>query len=96
MVPQAKLPFAIPFVSEDIPLYVDPFPMAFSIHKQVSTAQDSLHLSINHIGNFERAREKEEAKGCSFELSNAMRWALATPGPAVESGWSLGQAKSDP
>ena len=47
---QAEVDFAIPFLDEDIPLYVDPF----LLWKSPSQQDKSLHLSIlngfNHLG----------------------------------------------
>lgn len=57
---QEEVDFAIPFIDEDIPLYVDPFLM----WKSPSLQDNSLHLlitnSFNHIGHlFNKGKEKE-------------------------------------
>lgn len=57
---QEEVDFAIPFIDEDIPLYVDPFLM----WKSPSLQDTSLHLlitnSFNHIGYlFNKGKEKE-------------------------------------
>lgn len=57
---QEEVDFAIPFIDEDIPLYVDPFLM----WKSPSLQDTSLHLlitnSFNHIGHlFNKGKEKE-------------------------------------
>ena len=57
---QEELDFAIPFVNEDIPLYVDPF----LLWKSPSMQDNSLHLLItncfNHLGHlYTNGKEKE-------------------------------------
>lgn len=57
---QEEADFAIPFIDEDIPLYVDPF----LLWKSPSMQDNSLHLfitnSFNHIGHlFSSGKEKE-------------------------------------
>lgn len=60
---QEEVDFAIPFLEEDIPLYLDPFLM----WKSPSMADNSLHAiisnSFNHLGHLVRKdREKEAAE----------------------------------
>lgn len=57
---QEDIDFAIPFIDEDIPLYVDPF----LLWKSPSMQDNSLHLlitnSFNHLGHlFTKGKEKE-------------------------------------
>ncbi|MFH6971807.1 hypothetical protein [Flavobacterium petrolei] len=57
---QEEVDFAIPFIDEDIPLYVDPF----LLWKSPSMQDNSLHLlitnSFNHLGNlFTNGNEKQ-------------------------------------
>lgn len=57
---QEEVDFAIPFIDEDIPLYVDPF----LLWKSPSMQDNSLHLlitnSFNHLGYlFTSGKEKE-------------------------------------
>lgn len=57
---QEEVDFTIPFIDEDIPLYVDPF----LLWKSPSLQDNSLHLlitnSFNHIGHlFNKGKEKE-------------------------------------
>jgi hypothetical protein len=58
---QAELPFAIPFLHEDIPLYVDPF----LLWKSPSQQDKGLHLSMlnafNNLGHLAKIGKKEEA-----------------------------------
>jgi len=60
-VPQAGLPFAIPFLDEDLPLYVDPF----LLWKSPSQQDKALHLamlnSFNHLGFLAKSGKAEEA-----------------------------------
>lgn len=49
-VPQAELDFAIPFLDEDIPLYVDPFLLWRSPSQQDQALHASLLNSFNHLG----------------------------------------------
>jgi hypothetical protein len=60
-VPQTSLPFAIPFLNEDIPLYVDPF----LLWKSPSQQDKALHLemlnSFNHLGFLSKNGRLEEA-----------------------------------
>jgi len=59
--PQAELDFAIPFLDEDIPLYVDPFLM----WKSPSQQDKALHLamlnSFNHLGLLTKKGKSDEA-----------------------------------
>ena len=48
--PQAELNFAIPFLEEDIPLYVDPFLLWKSPSYQDRALHNSILNSFNHLG----------------------------------------------
>jgi len=50
LVPQADLDFAIPFLDEDIPLYVDPFLLWRSPSQQDQALHSSLLNAFNHLG----------------------------------------------
>lgn len=58
---QEEVDFAIPFVDEDIPLYVDPF----LLWKSPSQQDNSLHLTItnsfNHLGHLVRSGDEKNA-----------------------------------
>jgi hypothetical protein len=58
---QSQVPFAIPFLEEDIPLYVDPF----LLWKSKSLQDKALHLSLlnsfNHLGFLATNGKTEEA-----------------------------------
>ncbi|MEO7651955.1 MAG: hypothetical protein ABIZ80_15945 [Bryobacteraceae bacterium] len=59
--PQRDLDFAIPFLDEDIPLYVDPF----LLWKSPSQQDQALHLSVvnsvNHLGYLSKNGDRESA-----------------------------------
>lgn len=61
--PQTELDFAIPFLDEDIPLYVDPF----LLWKSPSQQDKALHLamlnSFNHLGLLTKKGKYDEALG---------------------------------
>ena len=58
---QEDIDFAIPFLDEDIPLYVDPF----LLWKSPSMQDNALHLSIinsfNHLGVLLKSGKEQEA-----------------------------------
>lgn len=58
---QEEVDFAIPFIDEDIPLYVDPF----LLWKSPSMQDNSLHLAItnsfNHLGYLVANGKEQEA-----------------------------------
>jgi len=66
---QSEVDFAIPFLDEDIPLYVDPF----LLWKSPSMQDQSLHLNIinafNSIGNLYIKGEEEKAIKLLIELT---------------------------
>ena len=60
MLPQAELEFAIPFLDEDIPLYVDPFLLWRSPSQQDNALHTSLINAFNHLGYLvERGLEQQ-------------------------------------
>src|SRR5439155_22830133 len=66
---QAELDFAIPFLDEDIPLYVDPF----LLWKSPSQQDDALHTSVvasfNNIGQQGARRGEAKATQTLIKLS---------------------------
>jgi len=60
-IPQAELDFAIPFLDEDIPLYVDPFLLWKSPSYQDKALHTSILNSFNHIGYLAKQGEDGEA-----------------------------------
>ena len=53
--PQSELDFAIPFLDEDIPLYVDPFLMWKSPSMQDQALHGALLNAFNHLGQLARS-----------------------------------------
>ena len=60
-IPQSELDFAIPFLNEDIPLYVDPFLMWKSPSLQDKALHQALLSAFNHLGHFAKIGEKDTA-----------------------------------
>jgi hypothetical protein len=58
---QSQVPFAIPFLDEDIPLYVDPFLLWKSKSQQDKALHLSLVNSFNHLGYLAKNGKSEEA-----------------------------------
>lgn len=57
---QDEVDFAIPFLDEDVPLYVDPFLLWKSPSLQDNSLHTALTNSFNHLGHlFTKGREKE-------------------------------------
>lgn len=61
-VAQSDVDFAIPFLDEDIPLYVDPFLLWKSPSLQDQALHTSLVNSFNHLGYLARRGRADEAK----------------------------------
>jgi hypothetical protein len=87
-IPQAKLDFAIPFLDEDIPLYVDPF----LLWKSPSYADNALHQLIlaafNNLGGLVKAGNKDEARAQLIAASECDEVGLGTS--AKKKGVRLG------
>ena len=60
-IPQSELDFAIPFLDEDIPLYVDPF----LLWKSPSLQDKALHIALlsafNNLGNLIKTGKRDQA-----------------------------------
>lgn len=61
LLPQAELDFAIPFLDEDIPLYVDPFMLWRSPSHQDQALHTSLLNAFNHLGALSAQGHEEQA-----------------------------------
>jgi len=59
---QAEVDFAIPFLQEDIPLYLDPFLMWKSPSLQDNSLHTSVINSFNHLGYLMKKERESEAK----------------------------------
>jgi hypothetical protein len=60
--PQAELDFAIPFLGEDIPLYVDPFLLWKSPSYQDKSLHNSILNSFNHLGYLAKQGRTDDAE----------------------------------
>ena len=67
--PQAQLDFAIPFLDEDIPLYLDPFLLWSSPSQQDQALHTALINSFNHLGYLARQGHKQDAIDLLITLS---------------------------
>jgi len=59
--PQAEVDFAIPFLEEDIPLYLDPFLLWKSPSYQDKSLHGSILNSFNHLGYLSKKKNKGKA-----------------------------------
>jgi hypothetical protein len=66
---QAKADFAIPFLDEDIPLYLDPFLLWRSPSQQDNALHTALINSFNHLGYLEKQGKHKEAVAILTVLS---------------------------
>lgn len=66
---QATTDFAIPFLDEDIPLYVDPFLLWRSPSQQDQALHTALINSFNHLGNLMKQGREQEAADLLVALS---------------------------
>jgi hypothetical protein len=58
---QAELDFAIPFLNEDLPLYVDPFLLYKSPSQQDQALHTAIINSFNHINHLIRQKLDDQA-----------------------------------
>jgi hypothetical protein len=68
-VSQADADFAIPFVEEDVPLYVDPFLLWKSVAQQDNALHTSILTSFNHFGQLYRTGSKDRAVDAVVRMS---------------------------
>lgn len=75
---QADVDFAIPFLEEDIPMYLDPF----LLWKSPSIQDTSLHMnlvsSLNQIGQMVNKNRKKEAEQLLIQMSECKETGLGT------------------
>jgi hypothetical protein len=69
LLPQAEADFAIPFLDEDIPLYLDPFLLWRSPSQQDNALHTSIINSFNHLGYLEKQGKHAEAVDTLIALS---------------------------
>lgn len=69
LLPQAQTDFAIPFLDEDIPLYLDPFLLWRSPSQQDQALHTSLINSFNHLGYLAKQGREQDAINLLIALS---------------------------
>lgn len=75
---QEQVDFAIPFLDDDIPLYVDPFLLWKSPSMQDQALHTSLVSSFNHLGHQFLNRKEGEATDVLIRLSECQEAGLGT------------------
>lgn len=92
LAPQAELDFAIPFLDEDIPLYVDPF----LLWRSPSQADQGLHIGLinafNHLGVLSAKGREDEAVATLVAASECDEVGLGSS--ATRQGKRLGAEKT--
>ena len=90
---QASVNFAIPFLDEDLPLYVDPF----LLWKSPSQQDHSLHVALmdafNRLGRMAHKGKQAEARGILIQLSECDEVGLGNS--ASRSGKRIGANVAD-
>lgn len=92
MVPQAELDFAIPFLNEDIPLYLDPFLLWRSPSQQDQALHTSLINAFNHLGYLAKQGKDEKAIGILVSASECDEVGLGSS--LKRQGKRIGKAKA--
>jgi hypothetical protein len=89
---QASLDFAIPFLNEDIPLYVDPFLLWKSPAYQDKALHQSLINSFNHFGALAKAGDTNKAVSQLMIASECTEVGLGVS--ATRTGKRIGQQQA--
>lgn len=92
LVPQADLDFAIPFLDEDIPLYVDPFLLWRSPSQQDQALHVSLLNAFNHLGYLCASSQMAQAVTTLIAASECDEVGLGSS--ANRQGKRIGEAKA--
>lgn len=90
---QAALDFAIPFLNEDIPLYLDPFLLWKSPSQMDQALHTSLINSFNNLGHLARSGEHEQAIEILIAASECEEVGLGSS--SNRRGKKIGRAKAD-
>ncbi|HEY8671848.1 MAG TPA: hypothetical protein VIL63_13470, partial [Terriglobales bacterium] len=69
LISQAQADFAIPFLDEDIPLYLDPFLLWRSPSQQDNALHTAIINSFNHLGHLEKQGQHSQAVEILTQLS---------------------------
>jgi hypothetical protein len=70
---QEEADFAIPFLDDDIPLYVDPFLLWKSPSMQDQALHTALVSSFNHLGHLAQTGREKEAVAALIRISGARK-----------------------
>tara|TARA_R110000868_G_scaffold194517_3_gene439953 strand:- start:1960 stop:3327 length:1368 start_codon:yes stop_codon:yes gene_type:complete len=89
---QADLDFAIPFLDEDIPLYLDPFLLWRSPSQQDQSLHTVLINAFNHLGRRAQQNKKEEAISTLIMASECDEVGLGTS--STKKGKRIGEKKA--
>ena len=92
-IPQAELDFAIPFLDEDIPLYLDPFLLWRSPSFQDKGLHQLIVGAFNNLGKLVRTGQQTAAARQLIAASECNEVGLGTS--AKKKGVRLGKAKAD-
>jgi hypothetical protein len=92
-VPQAELDFAIPFLDEDIPLYVDPFLLWRSPGLQDKGLHQVILGGFNNLGILSRAGKQDQAIEQLIAASECDEVGLGTS--ATKKGTRIGRRKAE-
>jgi hypothetical protein len=92
-VAQAQLDFAVPFLDEDIPLYVDPFLLWASPSLQDNSLHTMVVNSFNHLGYLARKGDKTQAVETLIALSECNEVGLGTS--RTRRGKPIGQRSAE-
>jgi hypothetical protein len=75
---QEEADFAIPFLDDDIPLYVDPFLLWKSPSQQDQALHTALVSSFNHLGYLAKKGKEKEAVGALIRISECQEAGLGS------------------
>jgi hypothetical protein len=92
MLPQAELDFAIPFLDEDVPLYVDPFLLWRSPSHQDQALHTSLLNAFNHLGYL--VSKGEDAKAIATLIAASECDEVGLGSSATRQGKRVGERKA--
>lgn len=92
-IPQPELDFAIPFLDEDIPLYVDPFLLWRSPSLQDKGLHQVILGAFNHLGALSKSGSHEQALQQLIAASECDEVGLGTS--ATKKGTRIGRAKAE-
>jgi len=90
---QEEVDFAIPFLGEDIPLYVDPFLLWKINSQQDNSLHTSLVNSFNQLGHLYVNRKENETKNILIELSECNEVGLGNS--KTRQGKKIGEKTAD-